>query len=140
MKEVRLIYKSSPAESFKGAAIEDILECSRVNNAKHNVTGALYFSRYFFFQVLEGDVATINALYQKILNDPRHSNCLLMDYGTIDKRIFTEWSMGYVSENLNVKNIFNLDDPKNKIDFFNYSHEELINIILDLKNILLHSE
>ncbi len=139
MKEVRLIYKSIPTASFKGDAIEDILSCSRKNNAALNITGALYFSRYFFFQILEGEVEAVNSLYKKIMNDTRHSDCLLMDYRTIDNRMFDEWAMGYVSENLNVKKIFNLDDPNKKIDFFNYTHDELMDIVMDLRTILIHS-
>jgi hypothetical protein len=54
--------------------IESLLECSRRNNAANDITGALLFDGRAFAQVLEGPRSSVEAVYAKIVNDPRHSN------------------------------------------------------------------
>lgn len=133
MSDIRLIYKSTPSNYFSGAAIDDILACSRRHNAEQHISGVLYFSRYFLFQVLEGEVTEVNALYNRITADKRHTDCVLLDYRHITERHFTDWSMGYIAENIAIKKLFKLPRLTDKIDFFNYTQGELLNIIDALK-------
>ena len=48
-----------------------------------------------FVQVLEGDGKDLNSTYQKILEDPRHKGIIEIAQGTIEKRNFPKWSMGF---------------------------------------------
>ncbi len=94
----RLVYTSTISESFSSEDVTTILETARKNNDKNNVTGMLCFNRKYFLQCLEGSRTTVNKTYHFILNDPRHSNIIMLDYKEINMREFSEWSMGYMPE------------------------------------------
>jgi hypothetical protein len=94
----RLVYASSINATFKSEDIEDILSEARLHNEKNNVTGMLCFNRKYFLQCLEGSRTAVNTTYHKILNDPRHSRIIMLDYKEITSREFDQWSMGYMPE------------------------------------------
>lgn len=94
----RLVYTSTVSEEFSPTDIEEILVSARKNNSKACVTGMLCFNRKYFLQCLEGSRSKVNYVYHKILNDPRHSNIIMLNYQEISVREFSEWSMGYIPE------------------------------------------
>jgi len=49
-----------------------------------------------FLQALEGGRDAVNALYGRIVQDPRHRDVTLLDYAEIDERRFAGWRMGSV--------------------------------------------
>ena len=75
--------------------IEAILQVSRRNNAHDGVSGGLLFSRNSFAQVLEGPVDAVEAAFERIQCDERHSDVSVVQSGPITKRDFPEWSMAY---------------------------------------------
>jgi Sensors of blue-light using FAD len=48
-------------------------------------------------QVLEGGRSAVNRLYNRIANDPRHTDVELLSYEEISERRFAGWSMGQVN-------------------------------------------
>jgi hypothetical protein len=50
-------------------------------------------------QVLEGGRSPVSALYNRIANDPRHHDVVLLSYEEIGERSFASWSMGQVNLN-----------------------------------------
>jgi len=94
----RLIYVSTISEQFDTEDIEKIIATAKEKNGKSHVTGMLCFNRKFFLQCLEGSRSKVNETYHRILNDPRHTNIVMLDYKEITKRDFSDWSMGYVPE------------------------------------------
>ncbi len=94
----RLVYTSTISEVFSSNDIDNILATARENNEKNNVTGLLCFNRKYFLQCLEGSRRKVNETYHRILNDPRHSNIIMLDYCEIITREFNQWSMGYMPE------------------------------------------
>ena len=46
-------------------------------------------------QVLEGKRAEVEALYQHISQDPRHTACVVLRAGPLATRRFAEWRMGF---------------------------------------------
>ena len=76
----------------------DILEVSRINNERDDITGVLLFCNNNVVQCLEGSREAVNKTYARIARDKRHQNPLLVDYRIISKRLFSKWSMGYVPE------------------------------------------
>ncbi|MCW8333445.1 BLUF domain-containing protein [Vibrio sp. SCSIO 43135] len=96
MSLVRLIYVSKITNQFAMSSLEDILQVARKNNEKNNITGMLCFNRNFFLQSIEGTRDSVNATYNKILNDERHHNAIILEYSEISARDFADWSMGYV--------------------------------------------
>ena len=98
---VRLMYASRAAESVDAEALAAILKKSKENNAKIGVTGVLCHcsNADIFLQVLEGGRASVSALYNRIAQDPRHREVVLLHYEEIGERHFSSWSMGQVNMN-----------------------------------------
>lgn len=95
MNIVNLIYVST-AINANVTKIEDILSESQTNNAKISITGILYYNSQYFLQCLEGERKNVNVLYNKIIQDPRHTNPMLLHYGVITERRYSDWNMSYV--------------------------------------------
>ena len=91
---VRLMYVSRAADSVNQNELVAILKKSKANNVGLGVTGVLCFSAGIFLQVLEGGRSAVSALYNKIANDPRHHDVVLLSYEEIGERSFGGWSMG----------------------------------------------
>ena len=94
---VRLMYASRAAATVDQNSLLGIMRQSRANNPAHGITGVLCFSEGTFLQVLEGGRSAINALYNRIVADPRHNQVELLSYEEIGERRFAGWSMGQVN-------------------------------------------
>ncbi len=75
--------------------IDRILAASRESNRKLGVTGALLFSEGCFAQVLEGGLAQVEAVFERIECDPRHQNVTILQFTPIKERSFGSWSMAF---------------------------------------------
>jgi hypothetical protein len=78
--------------------ISQILRSARKNNSEVDVTGALMFTSDYFAQALEGPYDRVQALFDRIQQDNRHSDMVMIDFSAVEKRIFAEWAMAYVGE------------------------------------------
>jgi hypothetical protein len=96
---VRLMYASHAAEGLKPEGVSAILKKSTANNPAQGVTGVLCFSGEVFLQVLEGGRTQVSRLYNRIAQDPRHTDVVLLSYDEIDERSFAGWAMGQVNMN-----------------------------------------
>ena len=92
----KLIYTSKAAPGTTDSILEDILASANKNNGALGISGVLLFFDNSFIQLLEGDRDTVMALYNKIKDDPRHSDCDLMFEEYQDDRVFGDWRMAYV--------------------------------------------
>ncbi len=90
-KLYRLIYLSDTADYVDWTDLKDILLRSQENNERLRVTGLLLMASKKFLQVLEGPGDHLNALYDKIIHDPRHKNSRLLSYTPIHERHFSRW-------------------------------------------------
>lgn len=130
----RIIYTSTATKQFKPKDIENILSTSKLKNSKKELTGMLCFSRNFFLQCIEGSRISVNELYHKILNDPRHEKIVLLDYNEIFEREFNDWSMAYLPE-LNLTNAINLKfSESSQFSPYSMSGESAHRMMLELKN------
>lgn len=95
-----LIYTSHAVDSMSREDILNLLdECER-NNARHGISGLLlYDGKRTFIQVLEGDVDSVERLYEHIKKDPRHTRITNLGRREIHGREFPDWKMGF--RNLN---------------------------------------
>ncbi|HLM53058.1 MAG TPA: BLUF domain-containing protein [Pseudoxanthomonas sp.] len=91
-----LIYTSSPSSPFDPGSLRQILDEARASNARRGVTGMLLYTRGSFFQVLEGEDQTLQGLFERICADPRHSDVVRIIHEPIARRMFGDWTMGYV--------------------------------------------
>jgi hypothetical protein len=96
---VRLMYASRAAEPVRPEALNAILKKSTAHNPAIGVTGVLCFSGEIFLQVLEGGRSQVSKLYNRIAQDPRHRDVVLLSYEEIDERSFAGWAMGQVNMN-----------------------------------------
>lgn len=93
---VRLLYASRATEGVGAEELAAILRKSRQNNPGSGVTGLLCLSGGIFLQVLEGGRSQVSALYNRISQDPRHRDVVLLTYDEIAERRFAGWSMGVI--------------------------------------------
>jgi hypothetical protein len=97
MFPVRLIYASTLTNRCDPEEVEEILAVARARNTAHDITGLLCFTADYFLQCLEGQRGVVNELYGKILVDPRHERVELLNYEETSARMFSGWSMAYMS-------------------------------------------
>jgi len=90
-----LIYLSQATVPFSEAQLERLLVQARHFNETHGLTGILLYGNDQFFQVLEGEAATVHSLYARICQDPRHRNVTTYADKAIATRAFSEWHMAY---------------------------------------------
>ena len=92
MKRVR--YISSFATPMTEEDIDGIVTTSQKNNPARNITGMLVATGDLFYQLLEGPEHEIDALYERILSDPRHNQVLLLASEPGDfQRLCPDWAM-----------------------------------------------
>ncbi|MDD1780095.1 BLUF domain-containing protein [Enterovibrio sp. ZSDZ35] len=92
---IRLIYASSATIEFSESKLMKVLGQARANNENENVSGLLLYAKGNFFQVLEGETQTVDALFSKIEQDERHTSVVVIDRSEIEARAFADWSMGF---------------------------------------------
>ena len=96
----KIVYCSKNLISGSGAEqdgeILQILSTARVNNHRQSITGALLFNAGYFAQVLEGPQVSIERIFERIQQDPRHSEVTVLECGAADERSFGEWAMAHV--------------------------------------------
>jgi hypothetical protein len=95
----RLIYRSRSrilAQQRK-AELGKLFSAARSNNKKLGLTGALLTDGDWFAQVLEGDEATVRALFAKIEKDGRHERITVVESGLAGGRVFSRWAMAKVA-------------------------------------------
>ncbi len=73
--------------------MDALVRHSRESNRRSGITGVLLHVGESFFQVLEGPPEAIDALYAKILLDPRHTRITRIIYEPIARRFFGDTSM-----------------------------------------------
>lgn len=94
---VRLIYKSRLKESVSWTDIVSIASHARSKNESLDITGMLIMNGAHVLQVLEGDTAAVNGLYNRILADDRHDSVQLVSFGELGQRQFGRWKMKEVN-------------------------------------------
>ena len=94
-KLMHLIYCSAAIPELAPADLRAILETARHRNSQLSVTGMLLYTSGSFFQVLEGDEATVTELFTLIASDRRHKNATMIIREPIARRAFGDWTMGF---------------------------------------------
>jgi len=101
-----IVYLSTANWLMGEGELDSILEVSRHNNTKNDITGLLVYADGSIIQLLEGEKETVLSTYRKILKDPRHSSAIKLIEGEISERNFPQWSMGF--ETISKSKISNL--------------------------------
>ncbi|MES2497517.1 MAG: BLUF domain-containing protein [Pseudomonadota bacterium] len=90
----QLIYISTARASLILSDVEGILQASRRNNDRAQLTGLLIFDGKRFLQALEGPAEAIEVTYSRIALDPRHRALVKLSSRQVETREFGSWSMG----------------------------------------------
>lgn len=99
----RLIYSSvarPPGEisNIEPTNVDAIQKKASKKNSEVDVSGVLISVRGVFIQILEGDPADIEPVFERICCDFRHSKVSLLEFGPAERRHFGEWSMVSVDD------------------------------------------
>lgn len=93
---IELVYVSQATGPMYDDALRRMLRQARQNNAERGITGALVYLRGRFAQVLEGETAVVEPLFERIRVDPRHVAVRVVSQRPIEQRSFAEWTMAYL--------------------------------------------
>jgi len=96
---IHIVYVSFSVKDLTEKNLEDLLVDIRKRNKLQKVTGLLLYNDGTFIQLIEGKTGIIQNLFEKIQNDRRHSNVVLLLEESIKKRAFPDWTMGYYKLN-----------------------------------------
>ncbi|WP_055446805.1 BLUF domain-containing protein [Lacinutrix mariniflava] len=90
-----ICYKSQVKPTLSILEFESLFNQTQTSNDKSNITGVLVKSKDIFFQIIEGDVATIDSLFEKIKKDNRHSDIIELLNKPISQLSFKAFDTGY---------------------------------------------
>ncbi len=90
----RLVYTSKRKSSCGDKEISNILKACQ-KNTERKITGILLHSKNRFIQYLEGHRVELDALFNLIKEDSRHTDVVLRNFEPVPERVFPSWEMGY---------------------------------------------
>lgn len=135
---IRLCYASTRVERETNLLedLSDILSTARQFNQEHQIYGVLYYAEGTFFQCLEGHKTVLEALYERILNDPRHEKVQRFSDQSLEQLCFSKWSMKYVNDFTKISRFFaklGLDKfQPNQLD--ERQIQDFVSLLLKIKN------
>ena len=115
---IRLVYMSQAIKPYSTDELMALLRKARQNNSANDITGVLLYFNECFVQVLEGKEEIVNATFQRIKKDTRHTNVTELEREYIKARQFPDWSMGFEEvdakqfADLNIEGLNNFFDKK----------------------------
>jgi hypothetical protein len=90
----RIAYTSQAIGQFSKRNLLDLLHYARAFNKIDNITGVLMHRKGAFLQVFEGSYENVGDLLSRILSDPRHNKIKIILDASVDRRLFSNWTMG----------------------------------------------
>ena len=92
---IQLLYVSNAVREMTETDFNQILQTSRANNLRDDITGVLLWADGAFVQILEGEHAAVHRTLAAIQQDPRHTNLIVVFQQDTESRAFDDWSMGF---------------------------------------------
>jgi len=92
MTLMRLIYASHPF-GFDDLALSGILTTAQRNNLRDGITGTLICREDLYMQLLEGDRPAVEAAFDRIRRDDRHTDIVPLVQEMTSQRLFPTWAM-----------------------------------------------
>lgn len=110
-----LAYESRASVPLTAPDLLDLLEHSRENNARSEVTGILLYRHGTFLQVLEGPRDRVDALYATIARDSRHREVSTVLVEDRAGRRFPDWTMGFADVDGELGDVDGYNDVLNSL-------------------------
>lgn len=89
-----IFYCSLLTQDLPPATVGAIVTLARARNAQSRITGLLVFDGMRFCQHLEGPRQAVEALMQRIEQDPRHTQVRVLYRGALAERRYSGFGMG----------------------------------------------
>jgi len=89
----QIAYVSEMHGSCDSEELAHLMACARRNNVRDGITGILLTGRSGFIQVFEGPPGAVVSLFDRLENDPRHANIVLLHRGDSHIRVFPDTPM-----------------------------------------------
>ena len=137
---VRIIYASEAKTKIDVPMSRAILEKAQENNERNDLTGMLVFNSRYFLQAIEGSPQKINALYNVLMTDPRHTNLFILGYEHITERMYGEWRMNYATLNEANKRAFLKYSPSSVFNPYELTAENALRFMQDLSALTMGVE
>lgn len=144
MPLVRLTYFSEnqidPAAGSAVRILGQILSTSNRNNQKNSITGALLFDDQWFVQTLEGERPEVWATFDRIREDPRHSDVVIAEVVDLQSRIFANWWMGLATRTAATEHAFAPYLMRGRLDPRQMTASDMLSLMKALSQAGLHRE
>lgn len=89
-----IVYISSAVYGLSERQILSFIRQSKYNNGRLGISGLLLYNGGRFMQLIEGERAKVEKLYEKICLDNRHTGITLLLKETITQKNFENWLIG----------------------------------------------
>ncbi|RZK30963.1 MAG: BLUF domain-containing protein, partial [Hymenobacter sp.] len=93
-----LLYCSQAVHVFEEEQLADLMESSLAWNDGCHITGLLCYGNGHFVQVLEGEAAAVEDLFNRISLDRRHHQVHVLSRGVGPARRFDDWRMAFTKD------------------------------------------
>jgi hypothetical protein len=123
----------------EGGGVSSYKKIRKKNETRH-VTGMLLYLDPFFMQVLEGEEAMVNDLFNLIKQDSRHHKVSLIYKKPIEERYFSNWTMGFSKishENIAIMEGFSDFLQRPTAEFFSNSPSKVEELLYKFKHEIL---
>jgi hypothetical protein len=92
-----LLYVSRATRPLSHAQLEHLAVRARRSNQSMGITGLLLHGDGKFMHLLEGDRDAVQAMFERIRADERHTDVVQMICQPVHDRLFPQWHMGLLN-------------------------------------------
>ncbi len=102
-----IVYVSRAVKDISREDLDALFKSTTLNNEDLEITGILMYNEQTFLQVLEGEYAIINSLFETIKTDSRHNSIFKLVDTTKGSRIFSQYKTGFsiITEKEDITNL-----------------------------------
>lgn len=90
-----IVYMSRATRPLTDQDLEALLMQCRRDNARHGITGILFYSHGNIAQLFEGEPEVAEELFERIAGDARHTHVHKLIDAPIAQRSFADWHMAF---------------------------------------------
>lgn len=94
----QLIFTSRPVVEITDNTLSDILMKAHENNSRQKVSGFLAFLNGNFIQFMEGSPEVVDALFERIKQDNRHTDVQRALHQLSEQKLFPAWFAGLATD------------------------------------------
>lgn len=132
----RLIYSSIASGEVNFDTVGEILTHAVKRNKENYITGMMIYDGHSFLQCIEGDDLVINKLWEKLNIDPRHYALHINGEEHDEKRLFSNWNMGYMNNSHEIQEMIRKVTGRESASFETLSYPHAKVLLLQLSFLL----